>query len=269
MKFFKYQSLGNDFVLIDAIAHQQLWSAFKKNDIKCICHRHFGIGADGVLVIRRISKNENVQCKIFNSDGSEAELCINGIRCIAHFLFTQYHFPIQFVLNMTQRSILCDIKKQNSANIHIILNTGKAESYEKKVIHLSNQPITGNFIQFSNPHFVIFKEISDKDLLFEGESISKHSHFPHQTNVAYVSQTDLKKNSYDLSFYERGVGMTLSCGSGVSAVMWALYQHNKINQSTYVTLKMRGGTMQSYLDKHNNIIQEANVTLVFVGDYNV
>jgi len=269
MKFFKYQSLGNDFILIDAITDQKLWSSLKTNDINSICHRHFGIGADGVLVIRQTSKNETAQGRIFNSDGSEAELCINGIRCMAHYLFTQHHFPNQFTLNMNQRSITCHVKKQDSSNIHIELNTGKAEFYQEKTINLSNQSMTGDFIQFSNPHFIIFKEVNNDILLSEGKHISKHPDFPHQTNVAYVTKTNSKENSYDISFYERGAGVTLSCGSGVSAVMWALYQHKKINTLTPITLQMKGGVMQSYIDKNNNIIQEADAHLIFTGNYEI
>lgn len=265
MKFFKYQSLGNDFVLIDAMNNQTLWSSLTKNDIIFICHRHFGVGADGVLVITEASHHAQVQCKIFNADGCQAELCINGVRCVAHYLFTQCHFSNQFELHMNNRLITCQVKKQHYNTIHITLNTGKAESCVKKTIQVSNKSITGDVIQFSNPHFVLFKRANVHTLLTEGQYISKHSDFPHQTNVAYVSPTKAKNNSYDISFYERGVGITLSCGSGVSAVMWALYQHKKITPLTPITLKMQGGGMQSYIDQDNQVIQEATAALIFSG----
>lgn len=264
MKFLKYQSLGNDFILIDAIAEPSIRSAFTKIKIQSMCHRHFGIGADGILVIYRLTTNDPVQCEILNSDGSIAELCINGIRCIAHYLFTYHHFPAQFPLKMDKRTIDCYITKNADNDIHITLNTGKAESYHEQTIILPGEKsIAGAAIKFSNPHFIIFKTPNEAILLNEGKVISTHAGFSHQTNVAYVTQE--KENTYRASFYERGAGITLSCGSGASAIMWALYQQKKINAESSITLHMSGGAMQCYIDKDHNIIQKANAKLVYQG----
>jgi diaminopimelate epimerase len=268
MEFFKYQSLGNDFILIDGIATPELLSTLPPKKVKSICHRHFGIGADGVLFIYKPTPNKPVQCQILNSDGSTAELCINGIRCVAHYLFTHHHCPTEFILDMGKRSINCQIITHTKSSFHIILNTGKAESYHKQTIMLPNkQSICGDFIQFSNPHFIIFKTVDNEQLHHEGKIISTHNAFPHQTNVAYVSEENTQKNIYAISFYERGVGVTLSCGSGASAVMWALYQRKKITIDSKIILQMSGGIVECSIDKDQNIIQKADAHLVFKGQW--
>jgi diaminopimelate epimerase len=266
MEFFKYQSLGNDFILFDALKKDSTPLTFKSADVQRICHRHFGIGADGILTIHRPQADSYVYCEIFNNDGSKAELCINGIRCIAHYLVTNHSFEDHFTLKMDKRLIQCQIQKSAPDKVQIILDTGSAESYQVKTISLSHQrPITGDYVRFSNPHFIVFSDIHDMDLKKEAARISTHSDFKDQTNVSYITQKSSKGREYDISFYERGVGPTLSCGSGASAAMWALYQRQKIKRLEKIQLHTQGGLLQCYIDAHDHIIQEASAQLVFKG----
>ena len=118
-KFYKYQSLGNDFIIFD-------W--YKKNQnsidetlkirhrlislVQNSCKRHFGVGADGILILKKDPKNFP-QALIFNSDGSKAEICLNGLRCIAHHLYTHHNFAHNFKIKMGKKVIECVV--QNTA----------------------------------------------------------------------------------------------------------------------------------------------------------
>ena len=265
MEFFKYQSLGNDFILLDAIASTSSLTHLKPSYIKSLCHRHFGIGADGILTIYPTKASDVIQCDIFNSDGSTAELCINGIRCIANYLFIHHHFPNQFTLKMGGRLIHCHIEGDHQSNTQVTLNTGRAQSYQTKTIQLSEESIDGDCVEFSNPHFIIFKQANDDTVHREGSIISTHTAFKNRTNVAYVNESQSKEKIYDVSFYERGSGITLSCGSGASAVIWALYKRGEIQRLEKIQLCTQGGSTKCYIDHDNNIIQTADAHLVFKG----
>jgi diaminopimelate epimerase len=262
MEFIKYQSLGNDFIILDQLKK----TAFRRlsiTDIQALCRRQLGVGADGILIMHRQTVTQPIQCGIFNSDGTKAQLCVNGIRCVAHYLVTAYDFPNHFSLEMGSRLITCSIQKHQST-IKIILNTGKIQLCCIKTIELIDQSsIRGDYIDFSNPHFVIHDAASKTRVLTEGASISTHPDFPNQTNVSYIYQT--APSEYAIAFYERGAGMTLSCGSGACAAIWSLFQRGKIKQMEKIKLHTQGGSLICYIDADNNIIQEAGASLVFTG----
>ncbi len=211
INFTKLVGAGNDFVVID-----NRRSIFKKNAVqlaKKICDRKFSIGADGLLLLEK-SKKADVRMRIINPDGSEAEMCGNGVRCVAKFAVenkvTGPKLSIETLAGIIYAEVKNDIVKAKmidpkdlKLNMDIRLN-GHSE-------HL-------NFINTGVPHAIkMMATVSNCDVDKLGEAIRYHSHFaPRGTNVDFVSLR--KGNAIDVRTYERGVeGETLACGTGSTA----------------------------------------------------
>src|SRR5438045_267055 len=111
--FVKYHSLGNDFIVFDwykrpsFYMHNELQEASWKQFVIDMCNRHYGVGADGIVIITNSQQAGMPEMLIFNADGTQAESCLNGLRCVAKYLFTEYHFPESFNIKLGQRIIEC------------------------------------------------------------------------------------------------------------------------------------------------------------------
>lgn len=252
MNIVKYQSLGNDFVLLDWL--DQPDNNIDAKFIKLLCDRHYAIGADGVLIIK---KNQNqTEAMIFNADGSYGYKCFNGLRCVAHYLVTIKNYPQNLEIFMGDKLMQCTVQDK------ITINVGSAH-YQTQ--HKLNN-LTGHIVSVGNPHFVILKKTTLKWLEKNGVAIENHKTFPDRTNIEFVWPTD--KNNYNILVHERGCGITLACGSGAAAVMQTLYQLQKINRNEKIFLHMQGGVIESHLDNNNNIIQIASANMVFRANFN-
>jgi diaminopimelate epimerase len=255
MGFYKVQSLGNDFVLFD---HLNSPADFKltPDQIKKVCDRHFGIGADGVLVVAR--NGNDVDVKLFNADGSAAEKCYNGLRCVAWHLHTQHHFPKKFHLKMSGHFVEADIDGQ-----FISINVGNPKYIRKETIEIKNKKITGHIIDVGNPHFVILEKIDLDELKQIGALIENHPVFPNKTNVGFVWKEN--DDTYNLLVHERGCGITQACGTGCAAAIKTLAELNEISKDKPYTINMLGGKLITHINKKNEIIQKATAELVFTG----
>ena len=264
-KFIKYQSLGNDFILLDFYKKTQtqinkiILDSKWKNFVINSCDRHFGIGADGILII---SKKEIL---IFNSDGSQAEICLNGLRCATDFLYKNYKFPIQFNLIMGGKIIECEINKINS-KIEIINKINVSSEIEEKTIEINQKKIKGHYLQIPNPHFIIQKKITSKDLLNWGQLIENYPEFKNKTNVEFIHKKDSSINSIDLLVHERGCGPTLACSSGATAVLYFLFKTKQIKLNQKIKINMPGGTLVCWIDKNGKINLQAQAQLIFNGN---
>jgi len=249
MKFFKYQSLGNDFILLDWMERgaQEINSSWIKKN----CDRQNGIGSDGVLII----KNKTPKVLMFNSDGTDGQKCFNGLRCVAHYLVAQKKFPQKFSVIM-QHPIHCEVRE----NL-ITLNLGKANYQNPHEIKIGGKLLQGHIVDVGNPHFVILEKIDLNWLQKYGGEISNHTDFPNRTNVEFVWQ-DKDKDKYNALIYERGCGITKACGTGAAAIMQTLYQQNKIKREQEISIQMLGGVLQSYLGQDESIVQIAKAEMV-------
>lgn len=254
MKFYKYQSLGNDFILFDYVdARPEI--EFVANQVKKMCDRHVGIGADGILIVS--SGDHCIGVRLINADGSTAEKCYNGLRCTAHHLRAQRSFPKQFQLIMSGHVIGVEIQD------HLIsMNVGQPKYKGEKIIEIENQKMMGHIVDVGNPHFVVFKKIELDWLKKYGYLIENNEIFPHKTNVEFVWGN---KSAYDMLVHERGCGITLACGTGCAAVIQALFELNKITINQQITINMQGGKLTTYLNDKKEIIQRANAEFVFDG----
>jgi diaminopimelate epimerase len=275
LDFFKYQSLGNDFMLFDWLDKPADEINNTLNDVgwpkfvRSICKREdVNVGADGVLIVKH-DKSNNTEVLIFNSDGSDGEKCLNGARCVAHYLFAQKKFPKNFNLSMCGDRIKCQIK-DSGGSVAIIMNVGKANCIEQHELSIEDVLLRGQVVDIGNPHFVIEKEVTSKWLSENGKSIECHKYFPRKTNVEFIwkNQKESKQKRvliYNMLVYERGCGLTKACGTGAAAVIQVLYDTKKIKKNEIVWIKMPGGVLKSFVNDEGDIVQEAEDVCTFAG----
>jgi diaminopimelate epimerase len=285
--FYKYQSLGNDFILIDAfnkskkLLNEKISSANWKNFVINSCKRNFGVGADGVLVLTKSHDNKNnkqninqeviPELLIFNSDGSQAEICLNGLRCAVLHLHEYHDIEKSSKIKMGKKIINFSINKN-------IITTQISEliySGIKNIIINNNQEIMGHVVSVGNPHFIIEKQVTPEWVLINGKSIESHPDFINKTNVEFITPAavilnsfqdpDKKTKSINVLVYERGVGPTLACSSGAAAITEYLYQTQKINILQKITLNFLGGQVNCFIDKDKQVNLQAHAKLVFKG----
>jgi diaminopimelate epimerase len=267
--FYKYQSVGNDFIIFDAyhknpqvlndILSDKEWKTFV---IKS-CKRHFGIGADGILIITK-NENENLpELLIYNSDGSNAGICINGLRCIALHLREYHDFDKKLKIKVSDKIINCQINKNN---VTVKISDARYNGTKNLSIHEKN--FLGHIVKMPNQHFVIPQKTTLDWLEKNGKLIESNKIFKGKTNVEFVWANDEKYNIFNALVYERGVGPTLACGSGAAAICWSLFRSQKIQINQKINLIFPGGKIICWVDKNKNISIQANAKLVFKGQVN-
>jgi diaminopimelate epimerase len=207
--FVKATACGNDFLIID-FAHAP-------NDIQAftrrICDRHNGVGADGIEWVLPAT-DADLGIRLLNADGSEAEISGNGTRCVAAWYCNQN--PRDSVVIRTGAGLkTCDLKAQNDNNFEFRSSMGQPEVGEDFAIKVAYGELLGTRVSMGNPHFVVF--VSEFELGWQavGERISVHRDFSNGTNVEFVKV--LSPSAIEVRFYERGVGETMSSGTGSCA----------------------------------------------------
>ena len=259
IKFTKMQGLGNDYVYIDAI-HQNI----KKPSslAKFVSNRNFGIGSDGLILICK-SEVADFKMRMFNQDGSEAEMCGNGIRCVGKFVYDK---GLTTKTNITVET-LAGIKEVE----YVRNRKGIVEEYRvnmgipkfEGVIRLNvlNQIFYINKVNLGNPHAVIFaKDVDNININKYGPLIENNKIFPKKTNVEFVQM--LSKNLIKMRVWERGSNETLACGTGACASVIAGNYQKQCGKNVKVLLK--GGEL--YINLENNYVYMQGIaTKVFDG----
>ena len=217
--FHKMQGAGNDFIVVD---HQPGvdYAAFTKK----VCHRHMGVGADGVLVLDK-SATCDYRMRIFNSDGSEAEMCGNGARCMAVYIAHKFAVVPE---SFTMETLAGTIKASVAGDVAAVKLSDPTDYRPNLEIRLGDQKISVHSINTGVPHAVIFVQgVQEVDVNEFGRVIRNHSTFaPKGTNVNFVE--NIKSGYIALRTYERGVeAETLACGTGSVAAALAGYLQSK------------------------------------------
>lgn len=279
--FSKMQATGNDFIIINNLENEFQYSF--KLLAKYLCDRHFGVGADGVLILDKGNKAD-YKMRIFNQDGSEAEMCGNGIRCFAKYLYEKK------IINNTEFEIetLAGVKKvklevEGNTVVLVEVDMGKPifEFDEISVYYENNAKTTYNEnelfegiqineftvypISMGNPHAVCFvNDVDEIDIEKAGKLIENYKYFPSKTNVEFVQ---IKNNStIKVRVWERGVGETLSCGTGAcsSAVISNLYKSTE----SEVIVELRGGNLKIKYDGEQ-VLMQGSAEFVYEGKMNI
>jgi len=244
--FVKMVASGNDFVVAQLPSYplSQLRLAAQK-----ICNRKYGVGGDGFLVLEK-SVKADIRMRIFNPDGTEAEMCGNGARCAALFISTERKVHD---LNLETKAGIIESQVE-SDNIRIKLTDPKDIKLDIPV-KVNDRSIMVNFINTGVPHAVIFVDgIDNIDIVPLGRQVRRHKQFaPAGTNVNFVEIWDEKK--IQLRTYERGVeDETLACGTGTvaSGIISALKMDLKETDHCINALTRSGETLKVYFDKKGN-----------------
>lgn len=279
MKFIKVHSLGNDFLIIDEEKTKGL------SDISSlaggICDRHTGVGADGLLLISIKDKAKgHVKFRIFNADGTEAEVSGNGLRCAAASLYYQKKIDSPQILFMTtagHRECTLIKRKKNFFTIRIEMGIPRTRSqdipfddgssYEKIIdyplsINQKIYPIT--VLSLGNPHCAIFVDRFPARIEWHqiGREIESHPFFPNRTNIEFIRA--LSREEIEVLFWERGVGETLSSGSGACAAAVASILKNMTDKKVRVRTTMGQLTVEWEKKK---VYQTGPAEIVFKGDF--
>ena len=264
VKFFKYSAAGNDFVIIN---ERVLGSfALTKENIVRICDRRFGVGADGILLHSEPeSKNAHAKMTIFNSDGSVAEMCGNGIRCFALYLLKDCGFSFDPLKIETGNGLLEARYEKAGNTFKISASLGKAALIdETKKISFNGTDFLRTGISTGNPHLVYIPETkTDIDV----SELWKLRELGYETNVELVTETDFVKNCAKVVVHERGVGKTLACGTGGAAVVNTLYLSGKIKRNQTFTVKYPGGDIDYTINSDGETIISGIPIKTFTGEF--
>jgi diaminopimelate epimerase len=272
MDFTKMQGIGNDFVLIDATSSmpsnpQQL--------AKAMCERHFGIGADGVIFALP-SEKAPLKMRIFNPDGSEAEMCGNGIRCLALFAKEQGLIPAKAkeIEIETKAGILSVSFEADGITVDmgepilkrkLIPISGEGEAAIGETLEVNGHSFVFTAVSMGNPHCVIFVDnLAEIEVEKWGPLISNHPLFPNRTNVEFVEVRD--EGHLKMLVWERGAGRTLACGTGACASTVAAVINKKTKREVSVSLE--GGELKiKWNEEDNHIYLTGPAEKVFYGKW--
>ena len=273
ISFRKYQGLGNDFILVDNRHTEE--PILSPSQAVAWCDRNFGIGADGVIFL--LGGTDGYQMRIFNSDGSEPEMCGNGIRCLAKFMqdlgiaTTDGKYPVhtgaglivvtldadgQFTVDMGTPYLI-------AAEIPTTLGTPD-QSVVNLPLTVADQTWHVTTISMGNPHCITFvPDVAAIDLAQIGPQFEHHPVFPKRTNTEFIEVVN--RNYLKMRVWERGAGATLACGTGACASVVAAVLNDLADRTC--TVNLPGGDLRIQWDEtSNHILMTGPAVLSFVGE---
>lgn len=279
MEFIKMHGAGNDFVMVDARDHTADWADLAVR----MCDRHFGIGSDGLCLIQSSDLAE-FRFRMFNPDGSEAEMCGNGIRCFAKYLADErlVSASTESVRVETGAGILVVGLVRNGNGVEQVrVDMGKPLLQAAEVPvdpgHSVESPVKGlaisvggvelslTCVSMGNPHAVAFIDTPVDDFPLEriGPLVERHPHFPRRTNFEIANVID--RGHLKMRVWERGAGITLACGTGACGTAVAA-QLNGLTDQRIVT-SLPGGDLIIEWDGRNQVFMTGPAQSVFRGNW--
>ncbi len=275
MKFTKWQGCGNDFALIDCLQSEPAdYAALARK----WCDRHYGIGGDGILVVLPSDKAD-FRMRIFNTDGSEAEMCGNGIRCFARYLYDngltdQKKFTVETGAGILVPEIVTDADGEV---------TGVRVDMGEPILEGDKIPVTGfgmgrcisepidvkgktfamTCVSMGNPHCVVFVDDAENFPIYEyGPLFESHERFPRKTNTEFVEVKD--RQHVRMRVWERGAAVTLACGTGSCATTVASILNGKTDRK--IEVQLDGGKLIVEWADNNHVFMTGPAEMVFAGE---
>ena len=278
IKFTKMQGLGNDFVVLDYDEFKKSGLELKELAIK-LCDRHFGIGADGLMVVNPFVKNTDAGWFFYNSDGTIAQMCGNGIRCFARYMKQKgFISKNEFSVETLAGTIIPKINDDNTVTVNMNKPITNPEKIPLKSsdnlnfeVSAKGKIFVANAISMGNPHCIIFTdENTAKAALEYGSDIETNPLFPEKTNVEFIKI--ISRSEINLNVWERGCGITLACGTGACASVVAGILNGYLDEKVKVNLP--GGQLViewkgSNNDINHNVYMTGPATFVFEGEFEV
>ncbi len=275
MVFYKYHGTGNDFVILDGRAEGPFLPA---RAIADICNRHTGVGADGVIFACSPVSGADAAMRIFNADGSEAEMCGNGIRCLAKFLYERLGLRKEGMLIETgagARTLSLSLSGDGVSGAEVDMGLPELTAQDLPAPHDPSRPgevtirmddgdeLRAFCLSMGNPHCVIFvTDAAGAPVTRLGPMLEQHRLFPARTNVEFAHIDDLHRMV--LRVWERGVGETQACGTGACAAAAAAIHSGRCESPVQVQLP--GGILDIRVDNAGHMLMAGPAVEVFCGE---
>lgn len=275
LQFTKMHGLGNDYVYMDAI-NQKIEN--RSELAKFVSDRHFGIGSDGLILICP-SEKADFRMQMFNQDGSEAEMCGNGIRCVGKFVYDKGLTKKETITVETLAGIKTLVMTAKNGKIETarvdmgepILEPEKIPviSNENPVknlkLEVENKDFTFTCVSMGNPHAVTFikEDVNKFDICKYGAKLEVNKAFPKKANIEFINVIDDK--TLKMRVWERGTGETLACGTGACSSVVAGYLNNFTNRK--VNVELLGGNLGVEWRSNNHIYMNGPAVTVFKGEW--
>lgn len=278
IKFTKMQGLGNDFIIIDYEDYKKIELPLDQIAIK-LCDRHFGIGADGLIIINPESKTADIGWFFYNSDGSLAQMCGNGMRCFAKYVYdnkiiTKKEFSVETAAGIIRPEIIDNETVKVNMSTPILtpeLIPAKVSKNLNFDIKIQDRFFKANAISMGNPHCIIFTEEDTKKLALKyGPEIEIHEIFPEKTNVEFAKVISRKEINLDV--WERGCAITLACGTGACATVTAAILNDLCDSPVKVNLPGGSLTVEwtgSAANPQKDIFMYGAAKYAFTGEINI
>lgn len=275
--FTKMQGLGNDYLYIDCFSYKDScdWPALAPK----MADRHFGAGSDGIILVEP-SQIADFRMRIFNSDGSEGDMCGNGVRCFARYVYDHGLTPkLSFSVETKHGVVKPFLNVRDGVVESVSVDMGEPV-FERSKIPLSrldgpepavDEPVDidglrllGTALSTGNPHCVFFvDDVQKVDLEHIGPRLEHHPLFPARANIEFVSVKS--GNCLDMRVWERGSGITLACGTGASASTVAAVLKGYIRKDVEVTVNLPGGPLKVIWKADGHVWQTGPAQEVYAG----
>ncbi|MTI84610.1 MAG: diaminopimelate epimerase [Firmicutes bacterium] len=275
MHFTKVHGLGNDFVMVDAESEELPGNLSKL--AQAVCDRHFGIGADGLVLIWPTDEAD-IRMQILNSDGSEAEMCGNAIRCVSKYIYEKGIIKKEQIKVETKAGIMVpEVSVQNGVVAAVKVDMGEPKLDRKEIPMLGSAGMVigenlkvgeHNFkvtaVSMGNPHVVIFVvDVDEVPISHWGPRIENHNIFPNKTNVEFVQV--LNRSEVRMQVWERGAGPTMACGTGACATAVAAHLNGFTEKQ--VSVHLASGSLDIEWSENNHVYMTGPAEEIFSGDY--
>ena len=262
LRFTKMQGLGNDYVYLDCTGFEP--EGLEELAIR-VANRNFGIGSDGLICICK-SDRADFRMRMFNADGSEGEMCGNGIRCVGKFVYdkgltTKTELKIETLAGIKSLKFAAE----NGKVQEVTVDMGRATVEDQIEVSVKGNNYTGVPVSMGNPHFVVFQETIDTlDLAGIGPEFERLEYFPNRTNTEFIEME--APGILRMRVWERGSGETMACGTGACAAAAAAYASGLTGSR--VTVRLRGGELTIRIDEQNgHIYMTGPAVTVFEGEF--
>lgn len=262
MRFTKMQGIGNDYVYLDCTKGEPKGLSELAVEVS---DRHFGIGSDG-LICACSSERADFRMRMFNADGSEGEMCGNGIRCLGKFI---YEKGLSKKTTLTVETLAgirtLELHLENGTVTSVTVDMGVPVIEPTRVLSVLGKDYTVYPISMGNPHAVVFEPEIDGLALSEiGPHFEYHSSFPNRTNTEFVEV--LRRDRLKMRVWERGSGETFACGTGACAVLVAAVLSGQAERAATVCL-LGGELMIRWDEENGHVYMTGPAVTVFEGEW--
>ena len=253
MKFTKMQGCGNDYVYVNGFT-EKLSPEEKPEIVRSLSDRHFGIGGDGVIFINP-AEEADFEMEMYNADGSRSEMCGNGIRCVAKYVYDK---------GLTDKKDITIVSAGKIKYLKLTQETADGPAVVNAPIMVDDTEYHMTCVSMGNPHAIVFMEgVKDLDIEKIGSKFEHHTCFPNRTNTEFVEILD-RKNVF-MRVWERGTGETLACGTGCCATAVACVLNGLTDEE--ITVKLLGGELHIKWDRKENLVYMTGpAKIVFEGE---